>query len=484
MPIASRILARSPTWWPARVALIAACALAAPHAHALDESARAKAKDELAALGKEIAVLSRAFNLVDEVVAPSVVAIKTREEMSAAYSWSGDTTSREVEVGEGSGFVFHTDDKFSFILTNSHVVLQTNHEQEFVRGRNNQPVGYDRLVVQLNDNRQVEAEYVGFDLSTDLAVIKIPVPHLPTIDWGNSDAVHVGDWVLALGYPLGVGYSATSGIVSATDRSTGIYEAMRGLESFIQTDAAINPGNSGGPLVSIEGKIIGVNANILSSTHVNIGIGFAIPSNLARHVAEDIVANGHVRWPGIGVDMDLLTAEQAQQLGLPAVQTVRITRVLPKSPASEGGLQKNDIVLAVNTMRIQSLMNFRARVASCRIGEPMALRIWRAGKEVEEKILPVDRDEILKQRSQEQDVELKGFGLRVGTDDGPGLVVTGVEPDSPAGVAEFAVGDRLLHERTLRELRTLDDAAALAKRKEVTLQVLRDNRSFLVRLRR
>ncbi|MBA3710097.1 MAG: trypsin-like peptidase domain-containing protein [Planctomycetes bacterium] len=462
---------------------------AALPAGAMDDVSRQKAKDELLALGKELSVLSRAFNLVHEVAAPCVVSIHTR--VSNPFPWGGQVTAGEVEVGEGSGFIFSADEHASFILTNAHVVLQTNHEQEFVRARDNKPVGYDRLVVQLNDNRQVEAEYVGFDLSTDLAVLKVAIPRLPTCDWGNSDQVHVGDWVVALGYPLGVGYSATSGIISATDRSTGIYEAVRGLESFIQTDAAINPGNSGGPLISIEGRIIGVNANILSRTGSNIGIGFAIPSNLARHVGEDLLAHGHVRWPGIGIDMDVLAPEQAQELGLAPVQAVRVIQVLAKTPAKAGGLEVNDIILAVNQLPIQSLMQFRARVASCRVGEAMGLRIWRGGKLLDKQVVPVDRDEIIKQRAQLEDasgdahdVELKGFGLRLGTDDRPGLVVTQVVEGTPGDAAKLQVGDRLLHEHSLHELRTLADAAKLAKLREITIEVFRDGRSYWVRMRR
>jgi S1-C subfamily serine protease len=467
-----------------RLPLACLLMLTAAVAPALDEVDRQKAREELTALSKQVGVLSRCFNLVHEVVAPSVVSIHTREELNAGFALNGRIAAREVEVGEGSGFVVHSDDKASWILTNAHVVLQTNHEQEFVRGRNNQPVPYDRLIVQLNDSRDVEAEYVGYDLSSDLAVIKVAVPKLPAIEWGNSDQVRVGDWVIALGFPLGVGYSATSGIVSATDRSTGIYEAMQGLESFIQTDAAINPGNSGGPLVSIEGRIIGVNSNILSRTGVNIGIGFAIPANLARHVAEDILAFGHVRWPGIGVDLRELTPEQAAELGLPPAPAVLIARVLPHSPAADGGLQRNDVVMGVNQIHVQTSMNFRARVAGCRIGEPMTVRVWRGGKELEQKVVPVDREEVLKQRANDEDVELKGFGMRVGVDDGPGLVITEVEPDGPSALAGLALGDRLLQERSLRDLRSLDDAQALAKKREIVLQVFREGRAYWVRLRR
>jgi S1-C subfamily serine protease len=448
--------------------------------HALDEDSRQKAREELAGLSKQIGVLSRCFNLVHEVVAPSVVSIHTNEEI--ANPLTGRGTGRVVEVGEGSGFVVKSDDKTSWILTNAHVVLRTN-DQEFVINRN-QPVGYDRLEAQLSDSRYVEAEYVGVDLSTDLAVLKVAVPRLPAVEWGNSDQVRVGDWVLALGYPFGVGYSATSGIVSATDRSTGVYEAVNGLESFIQTDAAINPGNSGGPLVAIDGRIIGVNSNILSRTGSNVGIGFAIPSNLARHVAEDVIAYGRVRWPGIGVTLREISGSDAEGLGLPPVPTVIIAGVSPHSPAADGGLQRNDVVLAVNQQRVQNEMNFRARLVGCRIGEPMTMHIWRAGKELDEHLVPVDRSELDKQRRTQQEVDIKGFGMHVGIDESPGLVVTDVEPDGPAAVVGFAPGDRLLRERRLRDLKSMDDAQALAKQRELVLDVMRDGRTFRVRLSR
>jgi S1-C subfamily serine protease len=282
-----------------------------------------------------------------------------------------------------------------------------------------------------------------------------------------------------------VGYSATSGIVSSTDRSTGIYRSIHGLESFIQTDAPINPGNSGGPLVGIDGHIIGVNSNILSRTGVNIGIGFAIPSNLARRVAEDLIRYGHVRWPGIGVDLEELSADSAKDLGLPAVPTVRIQHVLQHSPASGSGLKPGDVVLAVNQSHIRSLMNFRARVACCRIGETMSLHIWRNGVESDQTVTPIDRDEVMKQRSTDRDVELKAFGLRVGVDDGAGLVVTDVESGSVAALAAFAVGDRLLRDdESGHELKTLEDAEALAKHHELVLLVLRDGQFYRVRMHR
>jgi S1-C subfamily serine protease len=452
-------------------------------------SDRDRARAELRQVGQELAKLSRAFNLIDEIVAPSVLSIHTKENLRL-YAFSGRSVIREVDVGEGSGFVFASNAKASFILTNSHVVLQTNHEQEFVRGENGQPVGYDKVKVVLNDNREVEAEYVGFYLPADLAVLKIPVPSMPAIEWADSDQGKVGDWVLALGYPLGVGYSATSGIISATDRSTGIYQSIGGFDSFIQTDAAINPGNSGGPLVNMMGQVVGINASIISKTGNNIGLGFAIPSNLARRIAEDILNNGHVSRTIIGVQIEDVGPDQAKAMGLPQAQTVRITSVVPGSPAEAAGLATGDVIQAVNQSKIVSRQQFQARVASCKLGAIITLKVLRSGAVSDFPLTPVAADELeskLSALSHETDskrgMTLKEFGLSLGVDDQPGLKVTAVDPGSIAADAGLVPGDRVLHERTLGALHTLDDVAQLAKRHELVLQVYHDGKSVWKRLR-
>jgi S1-C subfamily serine protease len=452
-------------------------------------SDRDHARAELRQLGQELAKLSRAFNLIHEIVAPSVLSIHTKESVRL-YAFSGRSVIREVDVGEGSGFVFSSNAKSSYILTNSHVVLQTNHEQEFVRGENGQPVGYDKVKVVLNDNREVEAEYVGFYLPADLAVLKIPIPMLPAIEWADSDQAKVGDWVLALGYPLGVGYSATSGIISATDRSTGIYQSIGGFDSFIQTDAAINPGNSGGPLVNMMGQVVGINASIISKTGNNIGLGFAIPSNLARRVAEDLLEHGQVSRTLIGVQIEDVGPDQAKALGLPQVQTVRITSVIPGSPAEGAGLSTGDVIQAVNQSKVVSLQQFQARVASCKLGAPITLKVWRSGMVRDFPLVPIAEDQldhkladIARETDSKRGIPLKEFGFSLGADDQPGLKVTEVETGSIAADVGLEVGDRILHERTYGALKTLDDANQLAKRHELVLQVYHDGRSIWKRLR-
>ena len=456
-----------------------------------------KAKAELKLLAPEIAKLSRAFNLVHEAVAPSVVAIHTRANRPQVVGrgpfGSLRIAEREVEVGEGSGFVVRSDAKQSWILTNAHVVLQTNEDQRFVRDNRGAPLGYDRLRVELNDGREVDSELVGHSLDTDLAIVRVPVA-LPAIEWADSDQVHVGDWVVALGYPLGVGYSASSGIVSATERSTGVYRSLGGIESFIQTDAAINPGNSGGPLVNIAGQIIGVNSNIKSTTGVSIGLGFAITSNLAHRVADDLINHGEVRWPAIGITMppDELTAEDLEKLGVPFAGGAPVTGVYAGTPAAAGGLKPGDFLTSINGVRVRNQMQFSARLRTCRIGDEVTVSLWRNGAESQVVLKPVSRDDLdqiaksggATSASEGIGTILSGFGLRLADDRRPGLVVTQVDRDGLAARTGLVPGDRILAERTAGALHKEADLEALAERREIVLQVLKDGRTFWLRMKR
>jgi S1-C subfamily serine protease len=462
-------------------------------AFAGEDTRREQLKTELKQASAELARLSRAVNLVHELVAPSVVSIHTREERLRPFLYRGRlfAEKREVEVGEGSGFVFHSDAVASWILTNAHVVLQTNSEQQFVVGRNGQPIGYDRIAVVLNDNRELKAEYVGVYPESDLAVLKVEAPNLPTLEWADSDQAKVGDWVVALGFPLGVGYSATSGIVSATDRSIGAAQGLGGFDSFIQTDAAINPGNSGGPLVDVNGRVLGINASIKSSTGANIGLGFAIPSNLGRRIADDLRRHGRVRRPMVGVNLDDITPDKAQQLGLPQTQAVLVTGLVPGGPAAAAGLEAGDVILAVNQVRVASLQQFQARVASSTLGQPLSLRVWRTGKESDRLVTPIAEDDLRGKleaaavaTAAKQGVPLAGFGLALASDDQAGLVITRIEPGGVAEQAGLKPGDRLLHERSHGQLSTTDDASALANRRELIVQVYQSGRSYWLRLRR
>jgi serine protease Do len=459
--------------------------------NALEADELAKARAELKSIAAESARMSRAFNLIHEVAGPSVVSIKTREQVFDPFAGRRGGV-REVEVGEGSGFVVASDAEQSWILTNAHVVVQSDRERGVLRDRNDKPVQYDRLRIVLHDNHEEDATYVGIDEQTDLALLRVPVPRLPAVEWADSDQIHVGDWVVALGYPLGVGYSATAGIVSATDRSTGIYQAVGGFESFIQTDAAINPGNSGGPLVDLQGRIAGVNANIVSRNGGNIGLGFAIPANLARRVAEDLRQHGRVRHPIVGIQLAEVGAEEAKRMGLPPAPAVRVAEVVPLSPAATAGLVPGDIILAVDQTPVRSLPQFRSRVANHRPGEQVRLRLWREGAAIEPTVTLASYDDLeaklaaTAQAQAKQGVLLPAIGLRLSGDGKPGLAVTLVEADSLAEQAGLVLGDRILAERGQGKLATPADAERLIDRREVMLLVEKANggRQFWLRLRR
>lgn len=452
---------------------------------------RDQLKNELKQASADLARLSRAVNLVHELVAPSVLSIHTKEARVYANFRTRQLVQREVEVGEGSGFVFHSSDEGSWIVTNAHVVVKTDAEQQFVTGRNGQPVVYDTLQVILTDNRELTAEFVGVYVESDLAVLKVKEPNLPALEWADSDQAKVGDWVVALGYPLGVGYSATSGIVSATDRSIGIYQGVGGFDSFIQTDAAINPGNSGGPLVDINGRVLGINASIKTSTGANIGLGFAIPANLSRRIADDLRTHGRVRRPMVGVSIDDLAKDKIKALGVPQAQAVVVTGIVPEGPAARAGLVAGDVILGINQSRITTLQQFQSRVASSTLGQPIMLRVWRAGKEIDLPLTPMAEEEIRAKllaaaaaTAERQGVPLAGFGLWLAVDDQAGLSISRIEPGSVADQAGLKVGDRLLHERAHGPLRSTADATALGGRAELVVQVYQDGRSYWLRLRR
>jgi S1-C subfamily serine protease len=442
------------------------------------------AKAELRQIASEANKLSRAFNLVHEIVGPSVVSIHTKETVRVADVW-GRVARREVDVGEGSGFVIHSDDKASYILTNSHVVLQTNQNQEFVTDAQGHPVGYDKVKVSFNDGRDADASYVGCYPQSDVAVIKVSIPNLPAVEWADSDQARVGDWVVALGYPLAVGYSATAGIVSATDRSTGIYRSrmLGGFDSFLQTDAAINPGNSGGPLVDLYGHVVGVNSNIISRSGGNIGLGFAIPSNHVRRIADDLIKYGRVHRSVIGIQLDQTDDE------------ARIAGIIPDSPAAKAGLETGDVVTAVDQYRITSASQFQSRISSYRIGQPIPLTIQRgegtARKALTITVTPVGEDELAGKLDQaaaatakRAGVQLPNFGVALAADRRTGLVITALDPDGVFAAAGLEPGDRVLREKTLGHLRTTDDALKLERLREITIQVDKDGRSYWVRMRR
>lgn len=267
--------------------------------------------------------------------------------------------------GTGSGFIF---DERGYIMTNRHVVNDA-----------------DRVVVTLSDGREYNATVVGTDAMTDVAVLKIEpeeTSRLPVALLGDSDRLQVGDWVLALGNPLGLDFTVTAGIVSAKGRSIGILnnESEAPLEAFIQTDAAINPGNSGGPLVDLRGRVVGVNTAIASRTGYYAGYGFAIPIAVARKVASDLVEFGAVRRPRLGVGVNDVTAVDAEVYGLEEIAGAEVAQVQAGTPAAKAGLQLGDVIVALDGEKIHNAADLITRLAQRQPGERVKLELIRNGK--------------------------------------------------------------------------------------------------------
>ncbi len=276
----------------------------------------------------------------------------------------------EAQTGLGSGVIVSAE---GYILTNNHVIE-----------------GADEIEVSLNDGRRARARVIGTDPETDLAVLKVALEKLPLVVWGKSDALQVGDQVLAIGNPFGVGQTVTSGIVSALGRNQ---LGINTFENFIQTDAAINPGNSGGALVDVNGHLMGINTAIYSRSGGNMGIGFAIPVSTARQVMESIIRDGSVTRGWIGVEPRDLSAELAESFGLkkPASgewQGVIIAGVLQNGPAAQAGIRPGDVVTAVQGQPVGSVSDLLAQVASLKPGAAAEMQLVRGGTAMTLKVTP------------------------------------------------------------------------------------------------
>lgn len=349
-----------------------------------------------------------------------------------------------IARGVGSGVIVNSD---GTILTNHHVVE-----------------GASDIEIQLNDKRTFKARLIGSDQPSDLAVLKVEATGLPFLNLGDSDKVRVGDVVLALGNPLGIGQTVTLGIISAKGRRTGLNDG--GFEDFLQTDAPINRGNSGGALVSLNGELIGINSQILSSGAAggSIGIGFAIPSNMARTVAEQLIKGGKVRRGQLGVEIRDVTSDLAQSLDLKETRGAIVMNVRQGSAAEKAGLKRYDVITALNGERIEDGNSLRNRIASTLPGTEVNLTVLRDGKEQQIKAnldeLTAETAQQNQQRSNpnneqnggEQNGRL-GLGLQPVTPEiarrlqlrnAAGLVVTEVDPSGPAAEAGINQGDVLL----------------------------------------
>ena len=394
--------------------------------------------------------LSLAFQHASRQIAPSVVNIVSIIRRDGAAS---DQLRRQVPPGfrdrffgmpdapyerrgQGSGVIARAD---GYILTNHHVVREAGEIQ-----------------VTLDNGRQYEAEVVGADEETDLAVIKIDSNGLTPARFGDSEAIKVGQWVLAVGNPFGLDHTVTAGIVSAKGRVMGLAT----YENLIQTDAAINPGNSGGPLVNLHGEVIGINAAITTQYGGNLGIGFAIPSNMARLVMDSILERGRVVRGYLGVQMAVLTEELAESFGYEGTRGVIIAEVTEDSPAEEAGLQADDIVLEISGRRVIDMNQLRNSVATIPPGKTVDVTVFRNGARRSVSLTVGERPPFLelaaamKPPPSGEPFEALGVTVaeltrdrawRLGARSGSGVVVTAVTPDSLAGRVGIEVNDIILN---------------------------------------
>jgi Do/DeqQ family serine protease len=367
----------------------------------------------------------------------------------------------------GSGVIF--DAKNGYIVTNAHVIESAS-----------------EITVTLQDGHDLKAEVVGTDARTDVAVLKVKSDKLSQVALGDSTKIEVGDFVVAIGNPFGLSHTVTSGIVSGLSRS-GI--TADGLEDYIQTDASINPGNSGGALVNLNGELIGINTAILSRSGGNIGIGFAIPVNMARNIIDQLVKFGAVKRGVLGISIDDVSADIAQLYGLKDAQGALITQVVEGSAAEKAGLRIGDVVVSVNDKQVKSRNELRLAISQLRAGQTVRVGVVRDGKPSQlSATIPDIADsapvakETTPQESNAIHAGFDGAALADAPDDG-GAVVRTVDPGSPAAQNSLRAGDIIIgvNRGKVTTLSQLRDRAKDAP--TLVLEVRRGNRVLLVPLR-
>ncbi|MCW8826881.1 MAG: Do family serine endopeptidase, partial [Gammaproteobacteria bacterium] len=356
------------------------------------------------------------------------------------------------------------DAKRGLIITNNHVVANA-----------------DEISVNLSNGNTLQAKMLGTDPDTDVALIQVKGDGLTALPMADSDKLRVGDFVVAIGNPFGLGQTVTSGIVSALGRS-GL--GIEGYEDFIQTDASINPGNSGGALVNLRGELVGINTAILSKSGGNVGIGFAIPINMARDIARQLFENGKVSRGHLGASAQDVTAELAQAFGLKNHQGALVTQVTAGSPADHAGLQVGDIITEVNGRKIRRSSDIRTRIGMLRLGEEVRLQVVREGKVLklkatveEPKLSTVDAAQIhpklagatlaqLVEKTPRGDLEL--------------IAVAEVKANSPAHAAGLKQGDLIIqaNRQTVQNFKSL--AKALSGSRQLLLNIQRGEAAFFL----
>jgi serine protease Do len=431
-------------------------------------------------------------DLVDKV-APAVVTIRSEKKVAAQAQQDSPFNEQmlrqffggqipqgkqqpQVERGLGSGVIVESN---GTILTNNHVVD-----------------GASIVKVDLPDKRTFDAKVVGTDPASDLAVLKIDAKNLPTLSLGNSDGVRVGDVVLAIGNPLGLRQTVTSGIISAKSRQTGLSDGS--FEDFLQTDAPINQGNSGGALVNLNGELIGINSQIMSPSGGSIGIGFAIPSNMAKSVMSQLIAGGKVHRGMLGVGIQDVTSELAENFGLKNVRGVIVNSITPGGPADKAGLKQGDVITSLNGANLRDGNDLRNHVAQTAPNSDVTLGYLRNGSEYNAKVTlgefqakKDDADNSANPNAEPTSGKL-GLTLQPLTPQiadqlelknvKSGLVVADVQAGSPADDAGIEQGDVIMqvNRQDVKSLEDVKSAMTKGKNNSILLLINRGGQTLFV----
>ena len=407
-----------------------------------------------------------------ERVSPAVVNIRVSQTVESRSPFGNEELrrffgfpdmpggSREV-ASAGSGVII--DAERGYILTNHHVVENA-----------------DEIQISLIGGDILDADVIGSDAATDIAVLKVEAANLIDMPIGDSEAVRVGDFVLAIGNPFGLGHTVTSGIVSALGR-TGI--SRNGYEDFIQTDASINPGNSGGALVNMRGELVGINSAIISRTGGNVGIGFAVPTEIASSIMRQILDFGEVRRGLLGVTIQAIDAEVAEALNASVDRGALITEIVPGSAADESGLQVDDIIVGVDDEKITNAAELRNTIGLRGSGEEVTIEYIRDGKS-RKTTAELGQQQVLRSAGNDIHPGLEGaqFASSSTTSSG-GVEVTAVEPGSPAAQRGLRSGDVItaVNRRQVRNLEQLRDSAS--NNRILFLLVQRGDRTMMLQIR-
>lgn len=380
-------------------------------------------------------------------------------------------------VGQGSGFIFASKERLfvdkSYILTNNHVVENA-----------------EKIKVILQDRREFEAKIVGTDPKSDVAILEIKTGKLPTLNLGDSSKLEVGEWVVAIGNPFGLSHTLTVGVVSATGRnSLGINH----YEDFIQTDAAINPGNSGGPLVNLDGDVVGINTAIFSKSGGYMGIGFAIPINLANDIAQQLMKHGEVTRGYLGVLVQELSPELAESFDLEKNEGILVAQVMDDSPADKAGIKQGDIIIYFRDKQISSIASFRNLVALTSPDSEVLLKVIRDGKPVKVMVtinkLTQEKEQTLSHNQQSDELGLTvqditpNLAEKFGVKSGQGVFINEVKTGSIADMANVKVGSVILQVNRVNIKNTNDFNRELkksSKDKSVLLLIKTDNKQHYI----